>query len=101
MKEKRKSIDFVLFLVILMLLGIGLVMIFSASMVVDLQKHETGYYHLIRQGLWSIIGIGVMLFIANIDYKRIQNKKLISIGMIVITVLLIAVLFTKDVKGAS
>ncbi|MEG2891779.1 MAG: putative lipid II flippase FtsW [Clostridium sp.] len=100
MKEKRKSIDFVLFLVVLMLLGIGLVMIFSASMVSDLQEKGTGYHHLIRQAVWSIIGIIAMLFIANIDYRKLQNKRLISIGIITISVLLVVVLFTPPINGA-
>lgn len=101
MKGKRKSIDFVLFIVILMLLSVGLVMIFSASMVTDLQKKHDGYYHLKRQVIWTVVGITVMLTAANIDFRKYRNKKLIKFSMIIIVILLIGVLFTTDVKGAS
>lgn len=101
MKEKRKSIDFVLFIVILMLLAVGLVMIFSASMVTDLQQKGDGYYHLKRQAIWSILGIITMLAAANVDFRKYRNKKLIKFSMIIIVILLVAVLFMPGVKGAS
>ena len=101
MKEKRKSIDFVLFIVILTLLAVGLVMIFSASMVTDLQNKGDGYHHLKRQAIWSVLGIAAMIFASNIDFRVYRNPKFIKFSMIFIIICLIAVLFTRDVKGAS
>lgn len=101
MKEKRKSIDFILFIVIISLLAIGLVMIFSASMVTDLQKHNDGYYHLKRQAIWSVLGIIALFTTANIDFRIYKNKKLVNYSMIIITILLVVVLFMPATKGAS
>ena len=101
MKGKRKSIDFVLFIVIITLLAVGLVMIFSASMVTDLQRHQDGYYHLKRQAIWSVLGIAAMIFASNIDFRFYRNPRFIKFSMIFIIICLIAVLFTRDVKGAS
>ncbi|KMT21405.1 putative lipid II flippase FtsW [Clostridium cylindrosporum] len=101
MKEKRNSIDFVLFIVILMLLAVGLVMIFSASMVTDLQKQGDGYYHLKRQAIWTVLGIIAMLTAANVDFRKFRNKKLIKFSMLIILGLLVVVLFMPAAKGAS
>ncbi|MEG0370788.1 MAG: putative lipid II flippase FtsW [Clostridium sp.] len=101
MKEKRKSIDFTLFIVILILLGVGLVMIFSASMVSDLQDYGDGYHHLKRQAVWTVLGLIAMVTVANIDYRKFRNKKFIMVAMITITALLIIVLFMPDKKGAT
>lgn len=101
MKEKKKSIDFILFIVVLILLAIGLVMIFSASMVTDSQNEGDGYYHLKRQVIWCVLGIAAMLFTAGVNIEIFKNKKFIQISMIVVFVLLIVVLFMPSKNGAS
>lgn len=101
MKEKKGPIDFPLFIVILILLAIGINMVFSASMYEDRQFYSDSFYHLKRQLIWAALGIGAMIFTSNFDYRKLKNRKLINLGMIVSIALLIIVLFMPDKKGAS
>lgn len=101
MKEKRGAIDFPLFIVIMILLCYGIVMVFSASMVEDVQKYNDILYHLKKQILWGVLGTFAMFFMANVPYYKLRNKKLIFSGMFVSLTLLAAVLFMPSVKGAS
>ncbi len=72
---KKKSLDYGLFIVVLVLLAIGLVMILSASAPYSLRTEGDSYYYVKRQLLFAVIGIACMLVISKIDY-RILNSRL-------------------------
>lgn len=101
MERKKGPVDFPLFIVILLLLSIGINMVFSASMYQDRQIYDDSYYHLKRQIIWAGLGIVTMIFASNVNYKKLKNKKLILIGMLVTIALLVFVLFMPAVKGAK
>ncbi|TDT61859.1 putative lipid II flippase FtsW [Fonticella tunisiensis] len=100
MNKKRGPVDFPLFITILILLAIGINMVFSASMVEDYYKHNNTMYHLIRQLVWSGFGLFAMIVMANVDYFKLKNKKLIFFGMAATIVLLVVVLFMPPLNGA-
>lgn len=101
MKEKRGIIDFPLFIVIIMLLCIGIVMVFSASMVADIQgPHQDSYYHLKRQVIWAAMGLVTMIVTINIPYTKYRNKKFIAMGMFITIALLLIVFAMPPIKGA-
>lgn len=75
----------------LILCGIGLVALFSAS-------YDTGLEEFKKQGIWLIISLVVMIIVMFIDYKILIKLSPIFYGLSII--LLIAVLFTKPVNGA-
>ena len=60
--------DMGLFAVVLMLLGLGLVMVFSASSVLALEKFGDSAHYLKRQALFAVTGFVAMLLIMNSDY---------------------------------
>lgn len=101
MNKKSGTIDFPLFIVILILLAIGINMVFSASMWEDKQLYHDSFYHLKKQLIWAGIGIAAMLITANVEYKKLRNRKLIFFGMIVSLVLLVIVLFMPAINGAK
>lgn len=101
MGKKMGPIDFPLFIIILVLLCFGLIMVFSSSMVEDVQKYHNIYYHLIRHAIWVLLGIAAMITTLIIPYQKFRNRKLINIGMAISLILLIVVLFMPSVKGAS
>lgn len=100
MGNKKGPIDFPLFIIILVLLCFGVVMVFSSSMVEDVQKHHNIYYTLIRHSIWVAVGVAAMITTTIIPYQKFRNRKLINLGMAVAFILLIVVLFTSPVKGA-
>ncbi len=88
-------LDFPLLLIVVILLGLGLVMIFSASYVHASTSIGRSNYYLVRQLQWLVVGLGVMGVAAAIDYRYLQS---ISLWMMVGTMML---LLTVLVMGAN
>lgn len=87
---RKREYDFWLLFTVLVLLSIGIVMVFSASSYNALYYFNNKYHFVIRQTLWSIVGIIGMFVFANIDYRRIAASSPIMMG--ISTVLLALVL---------
>lgn len=66
--QKAKPVDPGIVFAVLALLGIGLVMVFSASSVKAQVLYGSSYYFLERQAIWAALGVAVMLFVSNIHY---------------------------------
>lgn len=101
MGKKRGPMDFPLFIIILILMCFGLIMVFSASMVEDVKRYNNIYYHLIKQSIWLVVGIGAMITMLIIPYQKLRNRKFINFGMAITLLLLIVVLFMPAVNGAK
>lgn len=88
--KSKGQMDFLLFLVIIILLCFGLVMLASASTYYSLSSYGTSSYFLKRQLVFAVIGIAAMIIISNIDYR--WYKKLSYIGFAIALLFMIAVL---------
>ena len=75
----------------IILCGIGLVALFSAS-------YDSGLDEFKKQAMWMGISIGIMVVVMLIDYKILIKLSPILYGMAILSV--IAVLFTKPISGA-
>ncbi len=81
----RGPLDLPFLMLVLLLTGIGLIMVFSASYAsayYDVQ-HVTGHdptYFVVRQGLFAIAGIAVMYVVSKINY---QNYRWMSVFVLV------------------
>jgi cell division protein FtsW len=101
-KVKMGEVDFMLFCTIMLLLAIGVVMVYSASSWTAGLKKEFKYddmYFFKRQGMFAIIGIGLMCMTMGIDYHKL--KKYTGYLMIITIPLLLAVFAFKPVNGAQ
>ncbi len=102
LRLKKRSPDFLIFLITILLLCIGVVMVFSASAVTAEQRFGDAYHFLKQQMLWVVIGVAAMITAMNIDYFRL--KKLALPALIIGVLLLVAVLIPgvgSEVKGAQ
>lgn len=72
---KKKSLDYGLLIVVLVLLAIGLVMVLSASAPYSLRTEGDSYFYVKKQLFFAVIGIVCMFVISKIDY-RILNSRL-------------------------
>lgn len=98
--EKRKAVDFTLFLAIMMLVFIGIIMVFSASWPEAMQRLNDGYHFLKKQFAFSILGFCVLIILMNIDY-RIYKK--FALPIFIIAIILGLLIFTplgSTSKGA-
>jgi len=88
--KKEKPFDFVLFATVLVLLGIGIVMVLSASSPSALATTGSSYTFVSRQAIAAVIGIVLMLVISKIDYKQYPKfykvVYMISVARIIISI---------------
>ena len=71
--SKNKQLDFTFLFTLIILLAIGLVALSSASSYYALTEYGDSSHYLIRQLIFAIAGIIIMIIVSKIDYK--QYKK--------------------------
>ena len=93
MKRKiLKNIEWSILICTILLVAIGLVALTSAT-------QNSNYEELQRQIMWLVISLPIMIIIIFIDYNFIAKLSPILYGIIII--LLIGVLFTEPINGAT
>jgi cell division protein FtsW len=96
---KRVSVDRWMFTVTTLLVFIGLVMIFSASAVMAKERFGSAYEFLIKQLIWAVAGLAVMVIAMKIDYKRLQHPAIVFTLLGFTTLFLISVFFLDRAHG--
>ncbi len=89
----RVKTDWILFTTVILLVFYGAVMVYSASSVKAEQKIGTSYYYIERQGFWVVIGLGVMMLLKRVSYRKLQHPGVAFASMGVVLILLIVVFF--------
>lgn len=78
----------------------GVVMVYSASAVLGLKENGNPYHYVVRQGVWTLAGLGVMLLTMRVDYRVLRSTHIVY-GLLGLTlVLLVAVFAFAPVNGA-
>lgn len=90
MGKARSAPDSIMLLATAALLGIGVVMVYSASAVLSYHEFGDWYYYVKRQLLFAVLGVFAMIATMNIDYW--VWKKFAKVGLIAGFVLLLLVL---------
>jgi len=96
---RKLKIDKVLFTATLLLICISVVMVYSASAVLALERFQQPYLFLIKQALWSVLGLAVLVVATRIDYRTYRNEPFIWCFLAVVVVMLVGVLFSAPVNG--
>ncbi|WP_337098740.1 putative lipid II flippase FtsW [Paenibacillus sp. YIM B09110] len=92
--------DFLLLVMTLLLVGFGLVMVYSASSSIALVEENDALHFTKRQLMWAGLGVFAMLFSMNIRYQ--VYKKLFLLYFIPVMFLLVLVPFVApDINGAK
>ena len=68
--EKKRKYDDTLLVVVLILVGIGLVLLYSTSAYNGRVKFHDSFYYLKKQGFATLLGLAGMAVVARIDYHR-------------------------------
>ena len=72
------------------LLLLGLAMIFSASFVSSLNNEVSPFLYVKKQALWAVIGVVAFIAFARMDYRKLKGWG--YVGVVVVTLLLLAVM---------
>ncbi|MGN0470368.1 MAG: putative lipid II flippase FtsW [Acutalibacteraceae bacterium] len=93
----RLGLDMTFMFLVIILVIIGIVMMFSASYPAALEYTGNSYYYLIRQSVFSVIGIGIMILVSYFDYHHFH--KLAPWILLASYILLVAVLAFPSSDG--
>lgn len=99
MARKLQS-DKWLFVATLALICASVVMVYSASALVALERFQQPYLFVTRQLMWASVGIAVLSIVMRIDYRTYRNDKLVWALLGLVGILLIAVLFSRPINNA-
>ena len=95
---KKLASDATLFAVTVALIGLGLVMVWSASSALAQEAHGNAYHFLFRQALWAVVGLLAMVGAMALDYRRPRRPGVVYAVVVATTLLLIVVLFMRPVN---
>jgi cell division protein FtsW len=98
MARKLQS-DKWLFLATLALICASVVMVYSASALVALERFQQPYLFVTRQLMWAAVGVAVLSIVMRVDYRTYRNDRLIWVLLGVVGLMLIAVLFSRPING--
>jgi len=84
--------DITLLFPVLFLVGVGIVMVYSASSALALKKFGTSYYFLKKQSIFALLGIVVLVVSCHIPYRvyRSLAYPLLFLAILFLTVILIS-----------
>jgi len=78
----------------------GVVMVYSASAVLAVSEHHGSFYYVIKQAIWTGIGLTAMLVAMQFDYNRLRDPRIVY-GLLLLTgLMLLAVFAFSPVNGA-
>ncbi|MGA8179612.1 MAG: putative lipid II flippase FtsW [Desulfobacterales bacterium] len=84
--------DITLLFPVLFLVGVGIVMVYSASSALALKKFGTSYYFLKKQSIFALLGIVVLVASCHIPYRMYRSLAypLLILAMVFLTGILIS-----------
>src|SRR5256714_1174912 len=99
MARKLKS-DKLLFTAMLLLVCASVVMVYSASAVIAMERYHQPNLFLFKQATWVLLGLAVMPIVMRIDYRRYRQPMVIWTALGLVALALIGVLFGPRINGA-
>jgi cell division protein FtsW len=78
----------------------GVIMVYSASAVVATGEKHPQYFYAVRQGVWTLIGLGAMWYGMKLDYGRLRSPVVAHGLLVAALVLLVAVFAFPPINGA-
>src|SRR6516165_4208058 len=99
MARKLKS-DKWLFTATLVLVCASLVMVYSASAVIAMERFHKPTYFLFKQATFALLGLVLMAVLMKIDYRRYRQPAVIWTAVAIIGLALVGVLFGARINGA-
>jgi cell division protein FtsW len=91
--------DKVLFTATLLLVCASIVMVYSASALVALERYQQPYLFVTRQVMWAVLGLALLAVAMRLDYRTYRNDTFVWMLLGVVAVMLIGVLFSPPING--
>ncbi|PYR92939.1 MAG: putative lipid II flippase FtsW [Acidobacteria bacterium] len=99
MARKLKS-DKLLFTAMLLLVCASVVMVYSASAVIAMERYHQPNLFLFKQATWVLLGLAIMPIVMRIDYRHYRQPIVIWTALGIVSFALVGVLFGPRINGA-
>jgi cell division protein FtsW len=99
MARKLKS-DKVLFTATILLVCVSVVMVYSASAVMAMERYHQPYLFVTKQLVWAVLGTVLLQLVTRLDYRTYKEPLFIWTGLALVGLCLVGVLFSAPVNGA-
>jgi cell division protein FtsW len=99
MARKLKA-DNVLFIATILLVALSLVMVYSASAPIAMSRYGQASFFLIKQAMWAALGLPMLWILMKVDYRTYREPVFIWSCLGLVTLALVAVLFSSPVNNA-
>jgi cell division protein FtsW len=101
-KKAYHKHDSIILIAVLLLIGVGLIAIFSASSILAEQRYGDHYYYLKKQGVFCLFGLLLMIVATHINYLFYRSFVYFFMGLsLVLLILLFVPGFGVKVAGAQ
>jgi cell division protein FtsW len=91
--------DKVLFTATLLLVCASIVMVYSASALVALERYQQPYLFVTRQVMWAVLGLALLAVAMRVDYRTYRSDTFVWMLLGAVAVMLIGVLFSAPING--
>jgi cell division protein FtsW len=98
MARKLKS-DKVLFFATLLLVFASIVMVYSASAVMAMERFHRPYLFLIKQSMWAALGLAALAIVMRVDYRLYRQPTVIWTSLVLVGAGLGLVLLSAPING--
>jgi cell division protein FtsW len=88
-----------MFTATLLLVFASVIMVYSSSALVALERFQQPYLFVIRQVMWAVLGIAALWVAMHVDYRTYRNDAFIWALIGVVALTLLGVLFSAPVNG--
>ena len=78
----------------------GLVMVYSASAIMAEKENGSQFHYVMKQGMWTGIGLAAMFVTMHFDYRWLKNRRLVYALLVVTVLMLLAVFGFPRINGA-
>jgi cell division protein FtsW len=100
MARKLKT-DKLLFLATLLLVCASVVMVYSASAVLAMDRYQQPYLFLMKQLTWAVLGLFLFFAVMRVDYHHYREPVAIWSMLALVGLALVAVLFSRPINGTT
>src|SRR5512132_4344721 len=78
----------------------GVVMVYSASAIRAQSENHSQFYYVIKQAMWTSIGLVVTLGVMQVDYQQLKSRRVVLTSLVVTALMLMAVFGFSKINGA-
>lgn len=96
--KKTEEYDMIILLMVVMLTCFGVVMVYSASSIMAAKKFNDGFYFLKRQGIYALLGFGVMAIAMQVDYHVWRR---VAVPVLLACLALLILVFIPGIGGTA